>query len=100
MGTKYTLIDLYPLDSFELREKLTNVELMNYLKFLNDVYRGRKVKHKSGTTYFITGAVIMHKDGKSWWSLEYSPFINSTIILEVRHTRTLDEFTDGRFTLV
>lgn len=98
--TEPTMMSICPFNTFELKEKLTNVALIEHMQMLNEVYRGRRVKHKTGSIYFITGATVIHKDSKSWWGLEYSPFINGTIVLEVRHTRTLDEFTDGRFTLV
>lgn len=95
-----TLLTMYPFSSYEIEDRLTNEDLMKQLLILSEIYRSTRVMHKSGTTYLIVHAVTINHEGKSWWGLEYVPIVDGEPMFEVKHTRTIKEFIDGRFSYI
>ena len=87
---------------YEITERLTHTQLIKGLLELKEKYAGQAYKHKDGDVYWVVNSTVVNGEGGSKWGLIYSPLdeLGVYVIHEIQHTRSLEEFLDGRFTRI
>lgn len=88
------------MNEYLIKENKDLKELKYTLDEMNDLHAGTLVRHvKSGGVYRISHFSVLNHNGISELAVNYHPFIEDRgyDITSVRHTRSCQEFFDGRF---
>ena len=86
--------------SWIIERRLSNKEIDEKLKELNDMYAGRLVVlNKNGDNYRITHFSILNHSGMAEYAVNYHPYckVNERDYPTNKHTRSAREFFDGRY---
>lgn len=88
------------MSKYMIKDNKNTIELTEILDDMNKVFAGNLARHvKTGGIYRISHFSVLNQNGISELAVNYHPYIEEDKhdITPVRHTRSCEEFFDGRF---
>lgn len=87
-----------PENKWEIKERLSDEELINQKNEIANWYVGKFYRHRNGDVYIVLDVTAINISGKSYWGFVYTKTLNRSLFTFC-HTRPIYEFLDGRFTI-
>ncbi|TCI26708.1 hypothetical protein EVJ32_04865 [Exiguobacterium sp. SH5S4] len=88
------------MKKYIIEDKMSVQGLMDELGRMDELHAGKLVRHvKTKGVYRISHFSVLNQNGGSELAVNYHPFVEvgGYDITSVRHTRSCEEFFDGRF---
>lgn len=88
------------MSKYIIKDSKGVIELMELLDDMDKMFAGNLARHvKTGNVYRISHVSVLNQNEVSELAMNYHPYIEGDKhdITSVRHTRSCEEFLDGRF---